>query len=179
MNESDIPEEAESPTDAETAAEGRTTYCHIRFRAGIREITARTSLVHLRPGELVMVQTEQGLEPALTGSLIYTLPRQDTDSAACPVIVRQATTEEDWQYKHLLMQEQEAFVFCRDQAEQLALEKEMCQQYGVSRITIKRAVDELVKQGLVVKRRGSGTFVKSLKDEDVKELRGGIAHACV
>ena len=54
--------------------------------------------------------------------------------------------------------------------EQLALEKEMCQQYGVSRITIKRAVDELVKQGLVVKRRGSGTFVKSLKDEDVKEL---------
>ena len=54
--------------------------------------------------------------------------------------------------------------------EQLALEKEMCQQHGVSRITIKRAVDELVKQGLVVKRRGSGTFVKSLKDEDVKEL---------
>ena len=122
MNESDIPEEAESPTDAETAAEGRTTYCHIRFRAGIREITARTSLVHLRPGELVMVQTEQGLEPALTGSLIYTLPRQDTDSAACPVIVRRATAEERWQYEHLLMQEQEAFVFCRDQAEQLALE---------------------------------------------------------
>lgn len=54
--------------------------------------------------------------------------------------------------------------------EQLALERDMCQQYGVSRITIKRAVDELVKQGLVVKRRGSGTFVKSLKDEDVKEL---------
>lgn len=54
--------------------------------------------------------------------------------------------------------------------QQLALEKEMCEQYGVSRITIKRAVDELVKQGLVVKRRGSGTFVKSLEDQDVKEL---------
>ena len=54
--------------------------------------------------------------------------------------------------------------------EQLALEREMCEQYGVSRITIKRAVDELVKEGLVVKRRGSGTFVKSLEDEDVKEL---------
>ena len=54
--------------------------------------------------------------------------------------------------------------------QQLALEKEMCTQYGVSRITIKRAVDELVKEGLVVKRRGSGTFVKSLEDEDVKEL---------
>ena len=54
--------------------------------------------------------------------------------------------------------------------QQLALEKEMCEQYGVSRITIKRAVDELVKQGLVVKRRGSGTFVKSIEDQDVKEL---------
>lgn len=54
--------------------------------------------------------------------------------------------------------------------QQLALEKEMCTQYGVSRITIKRAVDELVKEGLVVKRRGSGTFVKSLEDEDVKEI---------
>ena len=46
--------------------------------------------------------------------------------------------------------------------EQLALEREMCEQYGVSRITIKKAVDQLVKDGLVVKRRGSGTFVKSL-----------------
>lgn len=122
MNESDIPEEAEIPADAETAAEGRTTYCHIRFRAGIREITARTSLVSLRPGELVMVQTEQGLEPALTGALLYTLPQPEARYEACPVIVRQATTEEGWQYKHLLMQEQEAFVFCRDQAEQLALD---------------------------------------------------------
>ncbi len=54
--------------------------------------------------------------------------------------------------------------------QQLALEKEMCEQFDVSRITIKRAVDELVKQGLVVKRRGSGTFVKTMEGEDVKEL---------
>lgn len=54
--------------------------------------------------------------------------------------------------------------------QQLPLEKQMCDQYGVSRITIKKAVDELVTQGLVIKRRGSGTFVKSLNDEDVQEL---------
>ncbi|MCI6159039.1 MAG: GntR family transcriptional regulator [Selenomonadaceae bacterium] len=54
--------------------------------------------------------------------------------------------------------------------EQLPLEKEMCDFYGVSRITIRRAVDELVKNGLVIKRRGAGTFVKSLKRSDVKEL---------
>lgn len=54
--------------------------------------------------------------------------------------------------------------------EQLPLEKEMCEYYGVSRITIKKAVDELVAQGLVIKRRGSGTFVKALDNEDVQEL---------
>jgi GntR family transcriptional regulator len=55
--------------------------------------------------------------------------------------------------------------------DQLSLEKEMCEEYGVSRITIKRAVDELVNLGLVVKRRGSGTFVKSIEDEeDIREL---------
>ena len=54
--------------------------------------------------------------------------------------------------------------------EQLPLEKEMCAQYDVSRITIKKAVDELVKLGLVIKRRGSGTFVKSIDDEDAKDL---------
>lgn len=54
--------------------------------------------------------------------------------------------------------------------EQLPLEKEMCEHYGVSRITVKRAVDELVKMGLVVKRRGSGTFVKSLDCHEVKDL---------
>lgn len=54
--------------------------------------------------------------------------------------------------------------------EQLPLEKEMCEQYGVSRITVKKAVDELVIQGLVIKRRGSGTFVKALDDGDVQEL---------
>jgi GntR family transcriptional regulator len=54
--------------------------------------------------------------------------------------------------------------------EQLPLEKEMCEYYGVSRITIKKAVDELVIQGLVIKRRGSGTFVKAVGGSDVQEL---------
>ena len=54
--------------------------------------------------------------------------------------------------------------------EQLPLEKEMCEFYGVSRITIKKAVDELVIQGLIIKRRGSGTFVKAVGGDDVQEL---------
>lgn len=54
--------------------------------------------------------------------------------------------------------------------EQLPLEKEMCEHYNVSRITIKKAVDKLVMSGLVIKRRGSGTFVKSVDNENVHEI---------
>ncbi len=46
--------------------------------------------------------------------------------------------------------------------EQLPFEMEMCKTYGVSRITVKKAMDLLVMRGLVVKRRGSGTFVKNI-----------------
>ena len=52
--------------------------------------------------------------------------------------------------------------------EQLPLEKEMCEHCNVSRITIKKAVDELVEEGLVVKRRGAGTFVKAFDNADVE-----------
>lgn len=54
--------------------------------------------------------------------------------------------------------------------QQLPLEKEMCDKYGVSRITVKKAVDKLVMSGLVVKRRGSGTFVKDVDHNQMFEM---------
>jgi GntR family transcriptional regulator len=38
-------------------------------------------------------------------------------------------------------------------------EAELCAIFGVSRITVKRAMHELAKEGLVVRQRGRGTFV--------------------
>ena len=38
-------------------------------------------------------------------------------------------------------------------------EAELCSTFGVSRITIKRAMHELTKEGLIVRQRGRGTFV--------------------
>lgn len=42
-------------------------------------------------------------------------------------------------------------------------EAELAAQYQVSRITVRRAVDDLVNQGLVEKKQGKGTFITSQK----------------
>lgn len=48
---------------------------------------------------------------------------------------------------------------------QLPLENELCEAYQVSRITIKKATDQLVQLGLITKRRGAGSFVKELSSQ--------------
>ena len=42
-------------------------------------------------------------------------------------------------------------------------ERELIDEYGCSRITIRRAVDDLVDEGYLVKRHGTGTFVANRK----------------
>src|SRR5690349_9171588 len=43
----------------------------------------------------------------------------------------------------------------------LPSEAELCAAYGVSRITIRKAIDELVARQVVDRRRGSGTYISS------------------
>lgn len=43
----------------------------------------------------------------------------------------------------------------------LPIESQLEEQYGVSRITVRKTIDELVKDGVVVKQQGRGTFVQS------------------
>lgn len=54
--------------------------------------------------------------------------------------------------------------------QQIPFEKDLCVQYGVSKMTVKKAVDILVTEGLVIKRRGSGTFVKDLNPEEIERV---------
>ncbi len=46
--------------------------------------------------------------------------------------------------------------------DRLPTTEDLCAQYQVSKITIKKAMDELELRGLVARRRGSGTYVKGV-----------------
>ena len=37
---------------------------------------------------------------------------------------------------------------------------EFCKLYSVSKITVKRAIEQITEEGLITSRRGSGTYVK-------------------
>lgn len=44
-------------------------------------------------------------------------------------------------------------------------ENEMCQYYGVSRVTVRKAIDELCAEGILYRIKGKGCFVRELKDK--------------
>ncbi|MCI1219066.1 MAG: GntR family transcriptional regulator [Bifidobacterium sp.] len=45
-----------------------------------------------------------------------------------------------------------------DPGDQLPTESDLCEQYRVSRITLRHAVEDLIQEGLLVRRQGRGTF---------------------
>lgn len=46
--------------------------------------------------------------------------------------------------------------------EKIPSEKELCRLYGVSRITVRKALDELERSGQLMRRQGKGTFVTNI-----------------
>ena len=54
---------------------------------------------------------------------------------------------------------QEILSGSRREGDKLSTENELVEQYKVSRITVRRAVEELCEEGLVVRHPGKGTFV--------------------
>ncbi|MGZ7278189.1 GntR family transcriptional regulator, partial [Streptococcus pyogenes] len=51
--------------------------------------------------------------------------------------------------------------------DKLSSERELTQIYGVSRITVRLALQELENRGLVYKKHGKGTFVSEIGDSAV------------
>lgn len=59
--------------------------------------------------------------------------------------------------------------------DQMPSEEELCNQYGVSRITVRRAIQSLVDMGLLEKHRGKGTFVAVPKHVVLASSHGGFS----
>ena len=57
-------------------------------------------------------------------------------------------------------------------------EPELAEIYGVSRITIRRASDELCQHGILVKRQGKGTFVRERKMARKIEHAASFTESC-
>lgn len=58
--------------------------------------------------------------------------------------------------------------------ERLPTVVELCEIYGVSKATVRKAMERLTELGLVSSRRGSGTFVKNVVDEGQDTLYLGV-----
>jgi GntR family transcriptional regulator len=64
--------------------------------------------------------------------------------------------------------------------QQIPTEAELCSTFGVSRITVRKAVDELVREGWLVRAQGRGTFVamfanRAAASVDLKEALHYVA----
>jgi len=61
-----------------------------------------------------------------------------------------------------ILQEQMAMGRLRP-GDRLPSESQLCEYHGVSRMTIRRAINILIEQGVVITKQGQGTFIKPMQ----------------
>lgn len=72
------------------------------------------------------------------------------------------------QLQQLIRQAIQSRVLVQDDA--IPPERDLALEYGVSRITVRKAIDDLAQEGLLVRRRGAGTFVAARVEKSFSKL---------
>ena len=63
--------------------------------------------------------------------------------------------------------------------DKLPAEAELMKQFGVSRITVRTALSEMVEDGILARSQGKGTFVATRKSVHPADDRIGFNHSCI
>ena len=103
-----------------TAAAGKNFY-RIRFRADAQEFTAVSKLVKCKKGDIVMVKTDHGLEPAMVFGSAPGCQEETVERKGSYEISHRPTAEEESRYINLADQEKSAFAICAELIEKHGL----------------------------------------------------------
>ncbi|MFW8600276.1 PSP1 domain-containing protein [Desulfobacterota bacterium M19] len=119
------PQQRERQADSPKSSRKKRIYL-LRFRAGQHLWSALSTLDDLKLEDVVMVQSDHGLEPAIIAKGgMYLSPENKRESPADNKIVRRARREEIDKFNNLTVSEAEAFAICRERIEKLSLKMKL------------------------------------------------------
>lgn len=112
----------EPPASPENNGKNEPVYnFKVQFRPAEQIFSAVTKLQGLKKDEVVMVQTEHGLEPARVLAIVPLWPEPESAKQIPLAIVRRATRDETAKFEKLGEMEHNAFRFCAKLIEKLNL----------------------------------------------------------
>jgi cell fate regulator YaaT (PSP1 superfamily) len=112
----------QTPQPAKKQENRQLTFFRIRFRHAEHDCAASTWLQKLQKDEVVMVQTDHGLEPAQVLSPMPSWPEEVQKKQAAPYsIARRSTRDETAKFEKLEGMEEKAFGLCSDLIKKLQL----------------------------------------------------------
>jgi cell fate regulator YaaT (PSP1 superfamily) len=111
-----------SPAEESRKQEQHLSHYKVQFRPAEQLWSAATRLHELQKGEVVMVQTDHGLEPARLVTIVPLWPEKEPSKETAPLtIIRRATRDEAAKYEKLGDMERNAFRLCAELIEKLNL----------------------------------------------------------
>ncbi|MDW7774195.1 MAG: regulatory iron-sulfur-containing complex subunit RicT [Desulfobulbaceae bacterium] len=111
----------QDPSEQGSAGEETPHYYRIRFREKGQEFTAESRISHLARGEVVIIRTDNGPEPAKIICRAPDVHDPDMQRRTSYVALRRANREEEEKYARLPELEQEAYAKCQEQIAKLDL----------------------------------------------------------
>ncbi len=98
-----------------------TSHFKVQFRPGEQICSAASRLQGLQADEVVMVQTDHGLEPARIVALVPKWPDREPEKPAALTVIRRGTRDETVKFEKLGEMEHSAFSICSDLIKKLNL----------------------------------------------------------